>query len=659
MIKNNRHWRTTAFLCCTIGLSLHAGETVNIPDIVVTATKSAQSIEKIPASVTVINREQIELSNARTVDELLVSVPGVYAARMDVSSSSRISQTYTRGMPGSGRTLVLIDGVPMNSQFDGQVDWSQLATQDVERVEIVRGVGSGLYGSNAMGGVINIITRQPEEGVHSTVQGEYGSNNTKTFMGSVRGRDGALGYSLSGSRLTSDGYNMWTDAYKKLLGDKLIDVGTEKTNFSGKLTYDVTENDLLDFSVSYLKDISTGTYDIPDYLPQERNQWLSSLRYQHFSDNVETSVLLYGRFGKQYADTANRTYTAIATESTYDDQTFGINTNVVLSYFDNHLISLGADYSDGSMDVLADRYTSEQRRKGYVSKLGVFIQDQMTINDLTINLAGRFDYWKTHGSQSDTLAGQPEGDYPERDGVEFSPKLSLLYKLMSSLNMRASVGKAFKLPELYEFYSSISRGTNTYWGNPNLSPETVIGYELGVDYYFSNNGFVKTTLYYNDAQDFIYSVQRDATNFYKMNIDGVVTQGIELEARYYPIDTLELSASYTYNDSKITKNKFNPALENNQLTTVPRQKGSVSAKYSILSSTNILASVEYVGKRYANDANTAYYAPYTIYNAGVTHRFSSIFSVKANVNNITNKIYEGIGYLSPGRTFSVSLQARF
>ncbi|MFA7501027.1 MAG: TonB-dependent receptor, partial [Sulfurimonas sp.] len=442
MINNKKSWRTTALLCCTIGLSLHADETVNIPDIVVTATKSAQSIEKVPASVTVINREQIELSDARTVDELLTNVPGVYATRMDVSSSSRGSQTYTRGMPGSGRTLVLIDGVPMNGQFDGLVDWSQLATQDVERVEIVRGVGSGLYGSNAMGGVINIITRQPKEGIHSTVQGEYGSNNTKTLSGSVRGRSGATGYSLSGSRLTSDGYNMWTDAHKQRLGDKAIAIGTEKTNFSGKLTYDVTENNLLDFSVSYLDEISTGLYDVPDYQPGERQQWLSSLRYQHFSDNIETSVLLYGRIGKQYADTPNRTYTAVATESTYDDQTLGINTNAILSYFDDHLISVGADYSDGSMDILADRYTSEQTRKGYVSNLGVFVQDQMTINDLIINLAGRVDYWKTHGSQSDTLAGQPVGDYPERDGTEFSPKLSLLYKIIPSLNMRASVGKA-------------------------------------------------------------------------------------------------------------------------------------------------------------------------------------------------------------------------
>ncbi len=648
-----------AFLCCTIGVALYADEPVHLSDIVITASKNAQSIEEVPASVSVINREQIELSDARTVDELLSSVPGVYAARMDVSAPSRIAQTYTRGMPGNGRTLVLIDGVPMNSQYDGQVDWSQLATQDVERVEIVRGVGSGLYGSNAMGGVINIITRQPEKGLNTTIKGEYGSNNTKSFSGSIRGRNGTTGYSLSGSKLTSDGYNMWTDAYKTLLGNKAIAMGTEKTNLSGKLTYDATDNDLIDLTISYLDDLATGFYHVPDYLPQDRKQWLSSLRYQHLSDHIETSVMLYARIGKQYADTANTTYTAVNTESTYDDQTFGINNQLTLKYFDNHLLSAGVDYVDGSIDVLTDRYTSEQNIKGDVSKAGLFVQDQMKLNDLTVNLAGRFDYWQTHGSQNDTLAGQPKGDYPERDGTEFSPKLSMLYKLNPSLNMRASVGKAFKLPELFEFYSSSKRGTITYWGNPNLSPESVLGYELGMDYYFLNNAFLKTTLYHNNAKNFIYSVRRDALNSDKMNIDEVTTQGAEIEAHYSPLDVLELSASYTYNDSKIIKNQFNPALEEKQLTYVPQHQWNLNAKYNVQPSTVLLASVEHVGDRYANDTNTAKYEQYTIYNVGISHRFSPIFSAKANINNITDNIYDGIGYLAPGRTYSASLQANF
>lgn len=214
-------------------------------------------------------------------------------------------------------------------------------------------------------------------------------------------------------------------------------------------------------------------------------------------------------------------------------------------------------------------------------------------------------------------------------------------------------------PHFSFFYSSSTRGTITYWGNPDLSPETVLGYELGMDYYFSNNDFIKATLYYNNAENFIYSVVRDAQNSDKMNIDEVVTQGVEIEARYMPLSNLELSASYTYNDSQITKNQFNPELEGNQLISVPQQQANFNVRYNPLASTTLLASIEHVGKRYANDANTADYSPYTIYNTGVIYRFSPMFSAKANVNNIADEIYEGIGYLAPGRIYSASLQVNF
>ncbi|MEI6709074.1 MAG: Plug domain-containing protein, partial [Methylococcales bacterium] len=126
---------------------------------VTTATKTERNIKEVSSAVTVIDSERIEKSPATTVDQLLRGVPGVYAARMDASSPNRIAQTYTRGLPSNGRSLVLIDDVPMNVAYDSQVDWSQLSTIDVQRIEVVRGAGSGLYGNHAMGGVINVISK--------------------------------------------------------------------------------------------------------------------------------------------------------------------------------------------------------------------------------------------------------------------------------------------------------------------------------------------------------------------------------------------------------------------------------------------------------------------------------------------------------------------
>lgn len=663
MYARKSNMKRKMLFLCFITAPVVADDIADMGEITVTATKSVQAIRNIPATVSVINRRDIEISGARTVDQLLNRSPGVYAARMDVSAPNRIAQAYTRGMPGSGRTLVLIDGVPMNSQFDGQVDWSQLSTKDVERVEIVRGVGSGLYGSNAMGGVINIITRMPQEGSTATLSTEAGSHNTKSFAADIRGRKDALGYAVSGSRITSDGYNMWTDAQKSLYGpfsNKLIAMGTEKTNFSGKLTYDVDDANFLDFTASYVDDIATGFYDVPDYQPEQRKQWLTSLKHQHFEDDYETSLMVYGRFGKRYADTTSPPFTAISSESTYDDVSIGINTHAIFTLNEANRLTLGADYIDGSMDVITDRYTSQQQRKGYVTKLGLFVQNELALNESTvINAAARLDRWATHGSQTDTLAGQPEGDYPERDGTVFSPKLSMLYRLTRQTNLRGSVGKAFKLPELFEFYSSSKRGPTTYWGNPNLKPETVLGYEVALDHYFDNQNYIKSTIYINDAEDFVYSVRRDALNFDKVNIDGVRTRGLEIEAAYNPTTNLKLTAAYTYNESEITKHTQDPSLVGNQLTTVPDHHLNLKAEYELQHGTTILASAEYVGDRYANDRNTDTYAHYTIYDLGLQHNFSKTLSAKIGVHNITDEVYEGIGYIAPGRVITAGLKAAF
>lgn len=642
-------------------------ETASLDEVVVTATRTAQSIQNVPAAVTVISRERIEQSNATTVDQLLAEVPGVYAARMDVAAPNRIAQTYTRGMSGNGRTLVLIDGVPMNVQYDGQVDWSQLTTRDVERVEVVRGAGSGLYGGNAMGGVINILTRSPKPGLETSITAEYGSNATSTLAASLRGRSGTTGFALSASQLKSDGYDMWTDDQKAAAGsarDKLIAIGTEKKNFSGKLEHELSVRDMVDFHVSYLDDEATGFYDIPGYLPQRREQWLSSGRYRHFGDAAETTVVLYGRFGKQYADSTARPYTSIAYQGTYDDRTVGINAQSVLRLSESQQLTVGADYLDGSIDVVEDHYAAtparESRRKGYVTRLGVFAQDEIRLGAAWIaNLVGRFDHWKTHGSQTDTLAGQPTGDYAERSGTEFSPKLSVLYKLQPQTNLRASAGKAFKLPELWEMYSSSKRGTVTYWGNPDLKPETVMAYELGLDQYFGSRGYAKFTLYRNAADNFVYSVQRDATNNDKTNIEGVTTKGLEVEAAYRVSGQMKLSGSWTYNDSVVTDSASDPALVGKQLINVPRHQGYARIDYELPEGLRLFAAVNHVGMRQANDKNTSAYGKYTIYDAGLAKRWSDKLEARLTVRNLTDVIYEGIGYLAPGRLVTATLNASF
>lgn len=665
----SRNVFSLSVLAMALGQAAYAAEEVQaLDDVVVTATRTKKLTREVPASVSVINSKMIEKSSATTVDQLLQGIPGVYAARMDSSSPNRIAQTYSRGLPGSGRTLVMLDGVQMNVLFDGQVDWSQLSVQDVERVEVVRGASSGLYGGNAMGGVINIISKQPKQGSVVKVGGEYGTHNTKRFSTSLSAASEATGFYASANRLTSDGYDMWTQASKTAAGanaSKLIAIGTEKTNFTARLNRNIGEQSKAALNLSYLDDISTGFYAIPNYNPQQRKQLMSSLDYRFFSDNVESTLQLYGRVGKQYADSTAAPYTTITSHGTYDDKEYGLKGQSSIALSESQQLTVGAAWRDGSIAVLENGYTATPtrvvNRNGYLQNLGLFAQDEIRYGTAwKFNVAARWDKWSTNGSLTDTLAGQPTGVYPKRSGTEFSPKLGVLYSISDNVNLRATAGKSFKLAELTEMYSSNKRGTVTYWGNPNLKPERVNAYDLGLDYYFAEAAYAKATLYRNDAKDFVYSVTRNATNNDKVNIESVVTQGVELEGRYKPHEIVALNASYTYNDSTIKQSTLDPALVGKQLIYVPKHQAQLRAEMDLSQETTCALSANYVGDRASSDKNTtAPYHAYTTYDASLSMRFSEAVRASLAVVNIGDKKYEGIGYMAPGRLLSAGLSAQF
>lgn len=638
-------------------------DTAVLGDVVVTATRNAQSIRDVPAAVSVVSRDQIEKSSATTVDQLLQAVPGVYAARMDPSSPNRIAQTYTRGLPGNSRTLVLVDGLPMNVLYDGQVDWSQLVTSDVERVEVVRGATSGLYGANAMGGVINIISRAPQPGVHTDVGAAYGSMDTRRYSAAHSQSQGGTAFSVSGSHLQSDGYNMWRPDTTVPLAYR-APMGTVKDNVATKVVQDLSATDLLEAGASWMRDEATGFYktNAGNYTPQTREQTLTSLRYAHGGERLSASAVLYGRFGKQWADTLNTTYTAVSEKGYYEDISAGLNAQGSIDLTDWNRLTAGLDYLDGGIDnhFTYPGTTRVRDTHGDVSRYGVFVQDELRPTERwRINFAGRYDHWKTGGNQTDTGAGQPNSAYAERTDHYFSPKAAALYKLTENLNLRASAGKAFNVPDMFNLYANTKRGTTTYWANPDLKPERVTSYDIGLDRYFGQRSYAKATWYRNEARDFIYSVQRDATNVDKTNVGAVRTHGWEFEFSYAAAAWLQLTAAYTLNDSDIVENDRNPALVGKQLMNVPNRQATLRADFSFGDDLSAFAAVNDVGRRYGNDVNTTVYKPYTTLDLGVTKSVGKQIVARLTVTNVADVTYDGVGYIAPGQVTMLSLNGRF
>ncbi len=244
-------------------------DTVKLEDLVVSATKTEKHLEDAPASVSIIGKEDIDLRNVKTVDEALNALSGVYVKRtkglMDSTSSVRM-----RGYNNDHYTLILLDGIPVNDAYTAGVEWGMLPVDNIERIEVVRGVGSALYGGNAMGGVINIITRTPKK-LEAKLAAGYGSNGTYRYKASAGERlmdrfSLRLGYEnestdgypttpvvrtvSAGAGTTEGGYAMNnTDgsAGRWVVGDK-GDNGAEKQSFDLKGVYDVSDTGKLSLS---------------------------------------------------------------------------------------------------------------------------------------------------------------------------------------------------------------------------------------------------------------------------------------------------------------------------------------------------------------------------------------------------------------------------
>ena len=664
-MKHKKHY---ALLLIAAPLSVSAASSEDtLDEMIITATKTEKSIRDVSSAVTVIDKTRIESSTGSTVDQVLRGVPGLYASRMDPSSPNRIAQTYTRGLPGNGRTLVLIDDVPMNVGYDSQVDWSQLGTIDVERVEIVRGAGSALYGNHAMGGVINIITKSITPGLHGRVDSEYGSMETIREAGLVSYGGERTKGQLSTSYLESDGYNMWrSDTTVPLSGR--ANTGTRKTNVGSKLTHEIDSNNILDFNFSYLSDVTTGLYTIANYMPQDREQYLGSARYKHLGESSDTTVLAYSRIGRMDADSADSLARSILYNGFFDDMETGIRAQTS-HYIGNHQkVTFGGQYSDTRL-TMTNLYPAtlgrEQVVDGNVRLSGVFLQDEFGFGDLNINIAGRWDLWQTEGSFTDTdrtVSGQ--GNWSERSKDSFSPKGGFSYKLTDQLVARGSIGESFNTPDISQMYANSQRSGIYSFGNPFLTPETAVSSDLGLDYYFGNVGYLKATLYHTSAEDFIASTNVVTScvrscNSTKSNFEGVRAQGAELEAMWKATDFMTLYASYTKNESIITRFSKKPELVGKSLTNVPADMGSLRTDFSLPYGLKAFGQFNYIGDRYSNDANTALYSAYTTYDLGLSKSIYKDVTAKMTFMNITNNKYEGIGYMSPGATITGGISAKF
>ncbi|MGE4418235.1 MAG: TonB-dependent receptor plug domain-containing protein [Sulfurimonas sp.] len=644
-------------------LNVANADSIDLGDVSVTATKTERKVADVPASIEVITEKDIKNSTSLNANELLKNVAGVSIRNpLGVMSTSSNNKVYMRGFGGNdARTLVLLDGVPLNDAFGGAVEWTQIPLDAIKRIEVVKGSGSSLYGSNAMGGVINIITKKPQK-QQTNINLSYGSMNTKIGSISTSGKNGKFGYYLLGQLTDSDGYI--ADVKPK---DNSIKRGVEKANANLKLTYDIDDSSGIGVSYNYMDRKTTGVLDIPGgYNPYTNSMGTAQINYNKFFKNSsDMKITIYNTMTKTTYDSLSGSVIKYKDDGETSD--YGTTLQYTLP-IGNHIITTGIE-GKTSFAEKVDTYLSNSdiiATEGKQDYYAFFGQDEWFINEkFILNIGARLDYYKNHGGKMYDEVNNVYTDHATKSFNAFSPKIGLVYHVTKDTSLRTSIGKAFRAPTVSDLYRDwIDTSGRVYAANPDLKPEEVISYEIGLDQKLGSNGAINITAYQSDAKDFIYRIKPldpSSTNFEeKTNVGEVLIRGIETEFNYKFNTQWRVLANYTYNKSTIEKFEANTDLEGKYLNYIPKQKASATLTYENSDIGTINAGVRYAGKRYSDDLNTESkaYESYTLFDLKLSRKITKNSQFEVSVDDLFDKGYIEY-YNSPGRVVMATLKMSF
>ena len=597
-------------------LDLLADEPLDEQVIVVTAERNPQPLADSPSAVAVVTREQIEAKKPFDLLDVLRLAPGLSFSQS--GTRGKTTSVFTRGT-NSNQTLVLVDGVRANSPQDGRFDFGQIPVENIERVEVVRGPASALYGSDAIGGVINIITRRgtgPLQPGGLLEFGNRGINRQEINAGGAFGKNDENRLSFSGFRLQTDG-NFQNDDYRNVGASLRFDrsLSTNKTlSFIGRTSQSK-------FGVPGQRDLS---FD-PFQRDNSRDTQLS-LQFEN-RDRKRRDKIIVGQYDRRLEDDDTRDATApTLAPSRFKNQVQTLDAQS--SYdFGRNLLTAGVEARRESADITSNfAFVGDD---GAVSTGGsaydrssrtyaIFAQDEFKSGKFTLVPGARYEDNSQFGSFTSTrVAG----------ALDVTPRTRL----------KASYGTAFKAPSFDSLYFP-------NFGNPNLNPETSRGYDAGVLQKLGR-GTVELTYYNNNISNLIAS---DPTTFLPANINRAKTHGFEL-ALDQPINRdlrLLVAGNTTATSSSGTqllrRPKFNASAD------LIANRGKFGADLGIV------AQGERFDSNFVNQFTPVKYGGYVRTDFTLSYRVRPQLSLYARVGNLFDRKYEEVAGF-PAPRFNVSL----
>lgn len=587
-----------------------ADTTIHAGQVVVTGTRVQSTTNNLPMSVSVVTEQQLENRMEQSVLPLLVErVPSLMITSRSVmgygASTGAAGAMTMRGVGGNGsQMLMLIDGHP---QFMGLFSHPLADTYQTlmaERVEVVRGPASVLYGSNAMGGVINVLTRQQkEDGVNTRVRAMYGSHNTLSTEAVNTTRFGKF------SSVLSFGYNR-SDGHRD-------NMDFEQYSGYGKVGYDFSPNwkSFADFNLSKTYSSNPGAVTAPMFdNDMDILRGIASLSLQNEYERTSGALKLFYNYGDHFINDGYREGgTPRDSRFNSDDWMLGVTAFQNYSFFKGNQTTAGFDfqrYGGHAWNSYVNGNPKQDITKEYVSDLAGYVNFQQLLWDkLTVNAGVRFDHHSVAGN-------------------EWIPQFGLSYQAARNTTLKGIVSKGYRNPNIRELYMFGPR-------NPDLEPESLMSYELAVNQYlFDRNIRLELNLYYIKGKNTIILVPSDNGPGQWMNTGKIENYGLEFSADYRILPNLGVNVNYSYLHMK------------NDVPASPEHKLYAGVDYSFRKWV-FSTGLQYVHGLILDDGKESF----SLWNARVSYKATRWLDVFVRGENLLDHKYQMYtGYPMPGAT---------
>ena len=645
---------------------------VSLGELIVSALRSPATAGEVPVNVTTISREDLRLSAARTLQDVLQEVPGLNFRFPFQSAVAHPSwqAVSLRGLGGTAasRTLVLVDGVPLNDPYFGWVRWSQVPAEAIERIEIVRGGATVAWGSRSLAGVVHVITRQP--GGKALSAGAEGGS-LSTFRGDAMasvGNDRTGGY-LAGEFFDSNGYTLTEPS---LRGAVDIPSASNHAALRGKVSVAAGDN------LTFYGHGSYFSQDKDNATPLRNNNSKAGSGQIGFAlatgGGSRLNATLY-HHSQSYANSFSSVDAMRASEQpsiSQDVPSRGTGASLVWDNVGAGILSitLGGDMLRARGDA-TERYLyrndafSRQRETGGTQLLyGFFAQNRMAVGDRLHFYGGlRLDVWRNTAGFRRVFEIEDESvladsEFDNRAGTKLSHNVGLLFSASDAVAIRGSFYSGLRVPTLNELYKPFrAAGNVANESNEQLKPEQLLGAEVGFDIQPSPAVLVRLTGFWARVSNAItdVTIQEAATSGViqpcgfvaaggvcrrRDNVGTLRSIGLETAVEVRPGGAWLFAASHQFNPTEVTGAPGRPDLIGNDVQGSPAHRAIFRIARADPSTLDVSATGRYLGSRFDNDINTGKIAASFLVDVRLRRQLTARLSAFASAQNIFGTIAE-------------------